>query len=381
MVKYQTYMKFENILVTGGAGFIGSHLVDKLISEGYKVRIVDNLTHQVHQGKIPAYLNEKAEFIKGDVTKKEDLEKALKDIDAIFHEAAVVGVGQSMYKIEHYTYNNTMGTAKLLDYLANSKHTVKRILVASSMSAYGEGLYHCHKCGLIRPPLRSDEQMNQKKWELICPNCGNLLEPIGTPESEPFKCNSIYAVTKHSQEDMVMIFGKAYGIPATTLRYFNVYGPRQSLSNPYTGVAAIFLSRLKNNKAPVVYEDGLQTRDFISVYDIAEANVICLKNEKCFGKIFNVGTGNSTSIKKVAQILANILGKNIEPEITKKFRSGDVRHCTADTSLIEKTLGWKPKWDFEKGIKDLIDWGEKQDAKDLFDQASKELNAKGLLKT
>lgn len=374
-------MKFEHILVTGGAGFIGSHLVDKLVSEGYRVRILDNLTPQVHERKIPQYLNKKAEFIKGDVSNLDDIKKALEGIDVIFHEAAVVGVGQSMYEIEHYIHNNTLGTAKLLDYLVNNKHSVKRILVASSMSAYGEGLYKCQKCGLVRPPFRTDEQMRKKEWELVCPNCGMLLEPVGIPESEPFRCNSIYAVTKQSQEDMTMIFGKAYGISATALRYFNVYGPRQSLSNPYTGVAAIFLSRLKNNKAPIVYEDGLQTRDFISVYDIAEANVICLENEKCFGKIFNVGTGNSTSIKKVAQILANILSKNIEPEITKKFRSGDVRHCTADTSLIEKTLGWKPKWDFEKGIKDLIAWGEKQDAKDLFDQASKELNVKRLVKT
>lgn len=374
-------MKFKNILVTGGAGFIGSHLVDKLISSGYKVRIFDNLTPQVHQGKIPTYLNKKAEFIKGDVTKKEDLEKVLKDIDAIFHEAAVVGVGQSMYEIEHYTYNNTIGTAKLLDFLANNKHNVKRILVASSMSAYGEGLYKCKKCGFVRPPLRDDRQMSKKEWELKCPNCKNILIPVLTPESEPFRCNSIYAITKQSQEDMVMIFGKAYGIPATALRCFNVYGPRQSLSNPYTGVAAIFLSRLKNDKPPVIYEDGLQTRDFISVYDIADANVICLENEKSFGKIFNLGTGNPIAIKQIAEILAKLLGKNIAPEITEKFRSGDVRHCSADISLIKKTLGWSPKWSFEEGMNDLIKWGQKEEAKDLFDKASKELQEKGLIKT
>ncbi|TSC88551.1 MAG: NAD-dependent epimerase/dehydratase [Microgenomates group bacterium Gr01-1014_7] len=374
-------MKFKNILVTGGAGFIGSHLVDKLVSEGYKVRILDNLTRQVHQGKIPKYISKKAEFIKGDVTKKEDLEKALKDIDTVFHEAAVVGVGQSMYEIEHYIYNNTLGTARLLDFLANNKHKVKRMLVASSMSAYGEGLYKCQKCGLVRPPLRSDEQMSKREWELICPNCKRLLKPVGIPENQPFSCNSVYAVTKQSQEDMVMIFGKAYGIPATALRCFNVYGPRQSLSNPYTGVAAIFLSRLKNSHPPIVYEDGLQTRDFISVYDIADANVVCLDDERSFGKVFNLGTGKPISIKEIAEILAKLLKKNIKPEITEKFRSGDVRHCTADISLIEKILRWKPKWSFEEGMKDLIEWGEKIEAKDLFDQASKELNAKGLLKT
>lgn len=381
-------MKFKNILVTGGAGFIGSHLVDKLISEGYKVRILDNFTHQVHQGKIPKYLNRKAEFIKGDITNTKDIKRAIIGVDAIFHLAAVVGVGQSMYEIEHYIYNNSLGTAKLLGFLANNKHKVKRILVASSMSAYGEGLYKCDKCGLVRPPLRTDEQMSQRKWELACPSCKRILKPVGIPENQPFHCNSIYAVTKQSQEDMVMIFGKAYGIPATALRCFNVYGPRQSLSNPYTGVAAIFLSRLKNNKSPIVYEDGLQTRDFISVYDIADANVICLENEKSFGKVFNLGTGKPVAIKGIAEILANLLGKNrnkfvtkvIKPKITEKFRSGDVRHCSADISFIKNTLGWFPKWDFEKGMQDLIEWGEKEEAKDLFDQAVKELNAKGLIK-
>lgn len=374
-------MNFRNILVTGGAGFIGSHLVDKLITQGYKVRILDNLTQQVHQNRIPSYLNQKAEFLKGDVTNLKDIKEAVDGIDAIFHEAAVVGVGQSMYEIEHYIYNNTLGTAKLLDFLVNNKHKVKRILVASSMSAYGEGLYKCGKCGLVRPPLRTDEQMSQRKWELICPNCRRILKPVGISENQPFHCNSVYAVTKQSQEDMVMIFGKAYGIPTTALRYFNVYGPRQSLSNPYTGVAAIFLSRLKNDNPPVIYEDGLQTRDFISVYDIADANVFTLENDKAFGKVFNIGTGKPITIKDIALILDKLLGGNIKPEITEKFRSGDVRHCIADVSLIKNTLGWFPKWTFEKGMQDLIEWGEKEQAKDLFDKASKELKSKGLLKT
>jgi dTDP-L-rhamnose 4-epimerase len=366
--------------VTGGAGFIGSHLVDKLVQDNYNVTILDNLTEQVHGKKIPSYLNKKARFIKGDVTKKTDIKKALENIDAVFHEASVVGVGQSMYDIENYVYQNSFGTALLLDYLANNKHQVKRILVASSMSAYGEGLYNCKKCGHVRPDLRTDEQMTKKKWELFCPNCKSVLKPIGTPESESFKCNSIYAVTKQSQEDMVMIFGKAYEIATTALRYFNVYGPRQSLSNPYTGVAAIFLSRLKNNKPPVIYEDGLQTRDFISVYDIADANVTCLEDERSFGKIFNLGTNNPVAIKEIAEILAKLLGKTIKPEIAEKFRSGDVRHCSADISLIKNTLGWQPSWSFEKGMQDLINWGERQEAKDNFDQAAKELKSKGLLK-
>lgn len=374
-------MKYKKILVTGGAGFIGSHLVDLLISKGYEVRILDNLFPQVHQGKIPQYLNKNAEFIKGDMTNTADINKALKGVDVIYHEAAVVGVGQSMYEIENYIFNNTLGTAKLLDFLANNKHSIQRIVVASSMSAYGEGLYKCPSCGFIRPPLREDKQMAKKNWELFCPNCKNILTPIGIPESQGFICNSIYAVTKQSQEDMVMIFGKAYGIPTTALRYFNVYGPRQSLSNPYTGVAAIFLSRLKNDKQPVVYEDGLQSRDFISVYDIADANAHVLENEKAWGKVFNLGTNNPIPIKEIALILSKLLGKDIEPQITEKFRSGDVRHCFADISLIKNTLDWTPKWNFKKGMQDLISWGEKEEAKDLFDIASNELKSKGLLKS
>lgn len=374
-------MKIKRVLVTGGVGFIGSHLVDGLVKSGYTVRILDNLDPQVHGNKIPPYLNKKAEFIKGDVTKLDDLKKALDGINAVFHQAAIVGVGQSMYEIERYIVNNSLGTAKLLDFLVNNKHTVKRILVASSMSAYGEGLYQCKNCGFVRPSLRANEQMSKKEWELHCPTCNKLLQPIGIPESQPFRCNSIYAVTKQSQEDMVMIFGKAYGIPATALRYFNVYGPRQSLSNPYTGVAAIFLSRIKNNHSPIIYEDGLQSRDFISVYDIVDANVVCLEDKKSFGRIFNLGTGNPIAIKDVARVLAKLLKKNLEPEITEKFRSGDVRHCSADVSLIKNVLGWKPKWTFEKGLEDLIEWGTKENAKDLFDQALKELKSKGLLKS
>jgi dTDP-L-rhamnose 4-epimerase len=213
-----------------------------------------------------------------------------------------------------------------------------------------------------------------------CPQCQKKLTPVPTPETEKFACNSIYAVTKQSQEDMMMTFGKAYGIPTTAFRYFNVYGPRQSLSNPYTGVAAIFLSRLKNGHSPVIYEDGLQTRDFISVYDIADANVAALENEKAFNKVFNLGTDNPIAIKDISLILADLLGVNIKPTITGKFRPGDVRHCFADISLIKKELKWKPKITFDKGMEQLITWGQKQAADDLFDKASQELSSKGLVK-
>lgn len=374
-------MKLKRILVTGGAGFIGSHIVDQLIASGYKVTILDNLDKQVHLGKTPIYLNKKAKFIKGDITNPTIWKSVLKNIDAIYHEASVVGVGQSMYDINYYVKNNSLGTANLLDYLANNKHSVKRFFIASSMSAYGEGLYLCPKCGQIRPELRSNDQMAAKKWELYCPICKSALKPIPTPETEKFACNSIYAVTKQSQEDMCMIFGRAYNLPITAFRYFNVYGPRQSLSNPYTGVAAIFLSRLKNNNSPVIYEDGLQSRDFISVYDIASANVEALESPKAFNQIFNLGTGNPISIKEVSLTLAKLLGLDLPPTITSQFRPGDVRYCYADITKIQKALKWKPKFNFETGMKDLIKWGKTAQATDNFDQATQELSNKGLVKS
>ena len=233
------------ILVTGGAGFIGSFIVDRLVEEGHDVRIFDNLEPQVHHNRIPSYLNKNAEFVKGDVLNYNALKNALQDIEVVFHEAAIVGVGQSMYEISRYSNANTMGTANLLDILVNTENNVKKILLASSMSTYGEGSYLCEKCGLVNPGLREEKQMERHDWELYCPNCKKKLKPENTKESKAQEVTSIYATTKKTQEDMVINIGKSYGIPAVALRYFNVYGPRQSLSNPYTGVAAIFMSRIK----------------------------------------------------------------------------------------------------------------------------------------
>ncbi len=375
-------MSIKNILVTGGAGFIGSFIVDLLIKKGYEVTILDNLDNQVHQGKKPKYLNKQARFIEGDVTNVKDLEKALKNIQAVYHEASVVGVGQSMYAIDYYIYNNSLGTARLLDFIANNpkKHKVERLILASSMSAYGEGLYYCKKDGQIRGSLRDNQQMKKKDWELRCPKCQRELVPIPIPETEKLACTSIYAVSKQSQEDMFMLFGKAYKIPTTAFRYFNVYGPRQSLSNPYTGVAAIFLSRLKNDRQPIVYEDGNQSRDFISVYDIAEANVMALKNKNSFDQVFNLGTQNPLSINEVGLTISKVLGKHISPNINQQYRPGDVRHCFADITKAKKLLNWSNKISFEEGMKDLIEWSRTQTAKDDFEQASDELKAKGLVR-
>ena len=273
----------------------------------------------------------------------------------------------------------TMGTANMLDILVNEKHKVKKVIVAASMSSYGEGLYECPSCGKVKPGLRPEAQMKKGDWEPRCPKCSKTLKSLLTPEETPMDTNSIYALGKKNQEDMCLMIGKTYSIPTVALRYFNVYGPRQSLSNPYTGVAAIFMSRLKNNNPPVVYEDGLQTRDFISVHDIVQANMFAMEKKSGDYEAFNVGTGNARSIKSIGEDLGRLLGKNIKPEITKKYRKGDVRHCAADISKISKKLGFKPKVNFDDGMKELIEWSAKAKAVDKFDQATAELKKKGLI--
>lgn len=366
------------ILVTGGAGFIGSFIVDELVKEGHDVTILDNLEPQVHQGNVPSYLNKSAKFVKGSVLDYELFKKHVAESDIVFHEAAMVGVGQSMYQVARYASANIMGTAYLLDILANEEHNVKKVMVAASMSSYGEGAYKCEKCGFASPPLRTEEQMKTKKWELLCA-CGRALTPIPTPESKPLHPNSIYAITKANQEQMVLTICKSYGIPAVALRYFNVYGPRQSLSNPYTGVAAIFMSRIKNGNQPIIFEDGLQTRDFVSVHDIAQANLLAMKSSSADYEVLNVGSGKATSIKNIAETLAKLYRKDIAPDVTNKFRKGDVRHCFADISKIRKLLNYEPTVSFEQGMKELITWSDTQRSVDKVEQATKELRDKGLM--
>ncbi|MBW2970928.1 SDR family NAD(P)-dependent oxidoreductase [Candidatus Woesearchaeota archaeon] len=369
----------KKILVTGGAGFIGSFLVDELVKRGNAVRILDNLEEQVHQKKKPGYLNTEAEFILGDVRNEEDWDTALKDIEVVFHLAAAVGVGQSMYQVSHYVNTNTLGTAKLLDALANKEHDVKKMVVAASMSSYGEGAYKCPDCGVVYPPLRTETQMQAKKWELFCPNCSKPLKPVPTDENKIQYCNSIYAITKKDQEDLVLNIGQAYGIPSVALRFFNVYGPRQSLSNPYTGVAAIFMSRIKNGNAPIVYEDGLQTRDFVSVHDIVRALCLAMDKSAANYERFNVGTGKPLTIKSIAETLAKLYGVDIRPKITQKFRKGDVRNCYADISKIRSKLGFEPRVEFEKGMAEFIAWSREAESVDKFEKATQELKQKGLL--
>ena len=369
-------------LVTGGAGFIGSHLVDALVQHGHDVRILDNLDSQVHGAwkDIPNYLNKKAEFILGDVNDQSCLTDALKDVEVVFHEAAAVGVGQSMYQIRRYVAANALGIANLLEVLTSGSYRVKKLIVASSMSIYGEGMYECRYCGVVTPDLRCLERMADGQWEPQCPRCGTAVRSIPTDESKTLSPSSVYAITKRDQEEMALCIGAAYGIPTIALRYFNVYGPRQSLSNPYTGVAAIFSARLLNRKPPIIFEDGLQTRDFIHVSDIVHANMLALERQDVDHGIFNVGTGRALSVLELAEIMTETLGLDGKPAIAGRFREGDIRHCFADISRISLRLGFQPKVRFEEGIQELVDWIKDQTPEDFVEQAIQELDERSLIR-
>jgi dTDP-L-rhamnose 4-epimerase len=378
------------VLVTGGAGFIGSHLVDALVDAGHDVRIFDSLVPQVHgdatDRRPPDYVNRQAEFVHGDVRDRDGLRAALRDVEVVFHQAAEVGVGQSMYQITRYVGANTGGTAALLDLLANEPHEVQKLIVASSMSIYGEGAYECPVHGRVFPELRPDAQLATREWEMHCPEpadegagtCGRTVQPVATPEGKPLFPTSIYAISKMDQELMALTVGRAYDLPTVALRYFNVYGPRQSLSNPYTGVAAIFSSRLLNGNPPLIFEDGRQSRDFIHVSDIVRANLLAMTRDEANFGVFNVGTGRPKTVLDVAHALADGLGVDLAPEIVGQYRAGDIRHCYADISRIQQALGFQPRVAFAQGMADLIDWVREQEGVDRVDEARAELEARGL---
>jgi dTDP-L-rhamnose 4-epimerase len=372
----------SNILVTGGAGFIGSHIVDALVARGHQVRVLDSLVEQVHgpNPDRPAHLNRAAEFMRGDVREVESTRRALQGIDVVYHEAAEVGVGQSMYDVTRYVGGNTYATSVLLEILANEKHAVKRLIVASSMSIYGEGAYRCRTHGQVHPFLRPEEQLARKDWEMRCPWCGQPADIMGTPEDKPLFPTSIYAISKMDQELMCLSIGRAYNLPTVALRYFNVYGPRQALSNPYTGVAAIFSGRLLNGKPPVIFEDGLQSRDFVHVSDIVQANLLAMERDEAIYEVFNIGTGRALSICDVATALIGELKVQVQPEIVGGFRAGDIRHCVADISQARQRLGYEPRVKFEDGLAELVAWVKSQNAVDRVDQARSELAARGLIR-
>ena len=367
------------VLVTGGAGFIGSHLVDRLLADGAEVRVLDSLDPQVHGGSWPDYLADGVERIHGDVRDRDAVRRALDGVDRLVHFAAAVGVGQSMYEIERYTSVNALGAAVVLEAALDVRDRLEKAVVASSMSIYGEGLYRCPAEDAERvPEPRGEEQLARREWEPRCPACGAELEPLPTPERKQLQPSSIYAIGKRDHEEMFVAWGRAYGVPATALRFFNVYGTRQSLSNPYTGVAAIFASRLLNRRPPVIFEDGRQSRDFVHVSDIVEAVARALEPGAADYRAVNVGTGVSTSVARVAEVLSRELGVDVEPELRREFRAGDIRHCFADVSLARELLGFEASVSFDDGMRELTGWLAGQEATDLVDQATAALAERGL---
>ncbi len=368
----------KKMLITGGAGFIGSHLCDKLLEKGHTVRVIDNLTEQVHGKNCtrPIYLHSDVELIKGDVRNAADVKKALKGIDQVFHLAASVGVGQSMYEISRYTDINNMGTANLLEAL--TENPVEKLVVASSMSIYGEGLYKNKNDEIVSGHERNLSDIRKGNWELFDQN-HQVLKPIPTNEKKPPVLGSIYALSKYDQEHMCLLIGRAYNIPVIALRFFNVYGTRQALSNPYTGVLAIFASRFMNDKPPVIFEDGEQKRDFVHVNDVVNGLLLAGETQNGSGQVFNIGSGNSYSVNFIAHRLAEVMGKaHIHPSVTGKYRAGDIRHCYADISQAEKVLDYHPKVDLKDGLAELAQWLESQEAYDKVDFAGRELEKRGL---
>lgn len=369
-----------NILVTGGAGFIGSHLVDALVESGHRVRVLDALVSQVHEEQGPRNVNPAAEFVRGDVCDGDTLARALDGVEAIYHEAAEVGVGQSMYEIQKYVRANDYGTAVLLEALSERRSQIRKLVVASSMSIYGEGAYECPGCGIVHPHLRPTSQLLDRQWEFSCPNCQQILKPLPTNEDKPLFPTSVYAITKQDQEQFCLVVGRAYGIPTVALRYFNVYGTRQALSNPYTGICAIFSSRLLQDQSPMIFEDGEQTRDFVHVNDIVQANLLALEKDGADYQAVNIGTGHATSVSQMSRLLTEGLGKNLQPEVVGKYREGDIRHCFADISRARRLLGYEPKVSLEQGIPELLDWVREQNATDRVAQATIDLESRQLVR-
>jgi dTDP-L-rhamnose 4-epimerase len=367
------------VLVTGGAGFIGSHVVDRLLAAGHGVRVLDSLDPQVHPLGRPDHLCADAELIVGDVRDRRAVRRGLEGADRVVHLAAAVGVGQSMYEIERYTSVNALGCAVVLEAATEVRDRLEKVVVASSMSIYGEGLYRCPQEGVevVREP-RSEHELSNREWEPRCASCGAALEPLPTPETKPLAPTSIYAVGKRDHEEMTLAWSRAYRVPATALRFFNVYGPRQALSNPYTGAAAIFASRLLNGRPPVIFEDGRQTRDFVHVSDIAAAVERALEPDVADGRAINIGTGRPVSILEVADTIARELAVPIRPEIRNEFRAGDIRHCFASIERARVLLDYRPAVAFEAGMRELAAWLTEQQADDRIDQATEALVSRGL---
>ena len=363
-------------LVTGGAGLIGSHVTDLLLCEGWKVRVLDNLEPNTHRRGKPAWINQDAEFVAGDLRDRDTITAGLDKIDIVFHQAAYGGY---MPEIAKYVHVNSLGTAQMLEVIREKKLPIKKFVVASSQAVYSEGAGECPEHELVFPRVRPVEQLRKGDWQVHCPICGAITKSVPTPENAPVGGETVYGLTKVDQERLVLLWGKQIGIPTVALRYSCTYGPRQSIFNPYTGVIAIFCTRLLNNLPPMLYEDGEQTRDFSFVEDIARANLLAAETDKLDGLPVNVGSGRGVSIREIAETISNALKIDIAPEVNGEFRPGEMRHLTSDTTRVH-AAGYEPHVDLAEGIRRYIDWIRTQsDIRDYFSEAAKILRSKGIV--
>lgn len=377
----------SRVLITGGAGFIGSHIVLKLMERGYEITVLDNLLEQIHGTEpdktSPLYrsIKNKVRFVEGDVCDKVLLEQALEDADYVIHLAAETGTGQSMYEIKRYIDVNIGGTALLLDILTNTKNRVKRVVVAESRAIYGEGKYHCEKCGYVYPTERKDEDMAKGDFECHCPKCGGKVTLVATTEDSAIHPSSVYGIGKQVQGQLVHLICKNIDIESVSFRYQNVYGPGQSLTNPYTGILSIFSNRIKSHKSINIFEDGKETRDFVYIEDVVDATIAGMEVPEANGHVFNVGTGVATDVLTVAQTLCKHYGIEVPLTVSGNYRLGDIRHNYADISLSKQILDFKPKWTFDAGIKKFTEWVNQQELQtDNYEASLKEMKQKGLFK-
>lgn len=375
------------VLITGGAGFIGSNIALKLSKKGYKVTVLDTLSEQIHganpESTSPLYqkIKDKVDFIKGDVNNREDLEKALVDVDYVIHLAAETGTGQSMYEIKKYVDTNIGGTALLLDILTNTEHHVKRIVVAESRAVYGEGKYHCPNCGDVYPYERTNENLAKGDFECKCPKCGGEVDLIATTEDSAIHPSSVYGISKQVQGQLVHLVCKSIGVESVSFRYQNVYGPGQSLTNPYTGILSIFSTRIKNGNGINIFEDGKETRDFVYIEDVVDATILGMEVPEANGHVFNVGTGIATDVLTVANTLCEKYGINVPIIVSGNYRLGDIRHNFADITAARQILGFEPKWSFSDGIEQFTNWVNQQEVnEDNYETSIEEMKKKGLYK-
>lgn len=375
------------VLITGGAGFIGSNIALKLLKKGYKVTVLDTLSEQIHgsnpESTSPLYqkIKDKVDFIKGDVNNRDDLEKALVDVDYVIHLAAETGTGQSMYEIKKYVDTNIGGTALLLDILTNTEHHVKRVVVAESRAVYGEGKYHCPNCGDVYPYERTDENLAKGDFECKCPKCGGEVNLIATTEDSAIHPSSVYGISKQVQGQLVHLVCKSIGVESVSFRYQNVYGPGQSLTNPYTGILSIFSTRIKNGNGINIFEDGKETRDFVYIEDVVDATILGMEVPEANGHVFNVGTGIATDVLTVANTLCEKYGINVPITVSGNYRLGDIRHNFADITAARQILGFEPKWSFSDGIEQFTNWVNQQEVnEDNYETSIEEMKKKGLYK-